>query len=341
MTDCDRHRWTRRQFLGRAAIVGASTLLPVSAASVADEPPPETPKLRLLRSPIICLAPQYVAEELLRTEGFTDITYVNQPRWNDALRHNEIDLSLLFGPPQVVQIDTGAPIVVLAGSHAGCVELIGRRGIRSTRDLKGKAVAAGHLGSDSHIFISMFVAHVGLDPQRDINWVMWEPSARGGEGLQMFQDGKVDAVMTGPPLSFDLRTKRIGQVLVNTTTDRPWSEHFCCLITARKDFVLKNPVATKRAVRALLKAADVCALEPERVAKLLMDKQLSPRYEYALQTVKELPYGRWRDYDPEAAIRFYALRLHDVGMIKSSPQKIIARGTDWRFLNELKKELKG
>jgi NitT/TauT family transport system substrate-binding protein len=123
----------------------------------------------------------------------------------------------------------------------------------------------------------------------------------------MFQDGKVDAVMTGPPLSFDLRTKRIGQVIVNTTTDRPWSQHFCCLITARKDFVLKNPVATKRAVR----------------------------------TVKELPYGRWRDYDPEASVRFYALRLHDVGMIKSSPQKIIAQGTDWRFLNELKRELKG
>ena len=121
MTDCDRHRWTRRQFLGSAAIAGASTLLRVDAASIADEPPPETPKLRLLWSPIICLAPQYVAEELLRTEGFTEVTYVNQPRWNDALRHNEIDLSLLFGPPQVVQIDTGVPIVVLAGSHAGCV----------------------------------------------------------------------------------------------------------------------------------------------------------------------------------------------------------------------------
>jgi len=27
-------------------------------------------------------------------------------------------------------------------------------------------------------------------------------------------------------------------------------------------------------------------------------------------------------------------------MIKSSPQKILAQGTDWRFFNELKKELK-
>jgi NitT/TauT family transport system substrate-binding protein len=59
-----------------------------------------------------------------------------------------------------------------------------------------------------------------------------------------------------------------------------------------------------------------------------------------LQTLTELPYERWREYDPEDTMRFYALRLHEVGMIKSTPQEIIAAGTDWRFLNELKRELK-
>jgi NitT/TauT family transport system substrate-binding protein len=61
----------------------------------------------------------------------------------------------------------------------------------------------------------------------------------------------------------------------------------------------------------------------------------------ALQALNEIPYGRWREYDPQGTIRFYALRLHEAGMIKASPQKIIAQGTDWRFHNELKKELKG
>lgn len=49
---------------------------------------------------------------------------------------------------------------------------------------------------------------------------------------------------------------------------------------------------------------------------------------------------RWRNTNPEDTMCFHALRLHEVGMIKSTPQKIIAQGTDWRFLNELKKELK-
>jgi NitT/TauT family transport system substrate-binding protein len=57
--------------------------------------------------------------------------------------------------------------------------------------------------------------------------------------------------------------------------------------------------------------------------------------------VKSIPYGKWREYSPEDTIRFYALRLHEAGMIKSPPQKILSQGSDWRFVNELKKELKG
>jgi NitT/TauT family transport system substrate-binding protein len=40
-------------------------------------------------------------------------------------------------------------------------------------------------------------------------------------------------------------------------------------------------------------------------------------------------------------VRFFTLCQHEAGMLKSSPQKLIAQGTDWRFLTELKKELKG
>jgi NitT/TauT family transport system substrate-binding protein len=128
-------------------------------------------------------------------------------------------------------------------------------------------------------------------------------------------------------------------VVVNSGVDRPWSQYFCCVVAGNREFVRKHPVASKRALRAILKAANLCSTEPDRAARLVADKGY--RYEYALQTMKEIPYGRWRDFDPEDAVRFHALRLHEVGMIKSSPKKIIADGTDWRFINELKKELKG
>jgi NitT/TauT family transport system substrate-binding protein len=144
-----------------------------------------------------------------------------------------------------------------------------------------------------------------------------------------------------PPEAQELRAKKIGPVVVNSAVDRPWSQYFCCMVAANRQLVRKYPVATKRAVRAFLKAADVCALEPERIARRLVDKKLTSREDYAATTLRELPYARWREYDAEDAVRFYALRLHEAGMVKSSPQKIIGQGTDWRFLNELKKELKG
>ena len=91
---------------------------------------------------------------------------------------------------------------------------------------------------------------------------------------------------------------------------------------------------------AVLKANDICASDPERVANLLVDGGYTKRYGLALQALKEVSYAKWRDYDPEDTVRFFSLRLNEAGMIKSSPQKIIAEGTDWRFLNEIKRELK-
>jgi NitT/TauT family transport system substrate-binding protein len=147
--------------------------------------------------------------------------------------------------------------------------------------------------------------------------------------------------MAFPPEPQELRAKQLGHVVVNTALDRPWSQYFCCMVAGNQAFVQKHPVATKRALRAILKAIDLCALEPERVARSLVDKGYTARYDPALQTLREIPYGTWREYEPEDTVRFYALRLHEAGMFKSSPQKILAQGTDWRFLHALKQELKG
>lgn len=147
--------------------------------------------------------------------------------------------------------------------------------------------------------------------------------------------------MAEPPVWQEAQEKQIGRVLLNTATDRPWSQYFCCVVAGNRAFVQQYPVATKRVLRAILKATTICALEPERVAQTLVEKGHTPRYDYALAALKDIPYAKWREYDAEDTVRFYALRLHEIGVIMSSPQKIIAQGTDWRFLNALKKELKG
>jgi NitT/TauT family transport system substrate-binding protein len=129
-------------------------------------------------------------------------------------------------------------------------------------------------------------------------------------------------------------------MILSLTTDKPWSQYFCCMAVGTQAFVRKHPIATKRFLRATLKAADLCANDPGGVAQRLVDRGFTSRLDFAQQTLIELPYGTWREFDPEDTMRFYALRLHEIGMIKSSPNKIIADGTDWRFLNEIKRELK-
>jgi NitT/TauT family transport system substrate-binding protein len=333
-------RFSRRRFLGGVTLAGMVTLLGSHPRLVAAEPPPETTKIRLGKIPGLCIAPQYVAEELLQGEGFTDVQYVETATGAaavTALASGEAHINLTFAGPLIIRLDAGDPIVIVAGIHVGCFELFGTDRVRTIRDLKGKTVAVEALQSSQHVFLSSMAAYVGLDPRKDINWVT-HPTA---ESMRLLAEGKVDAFLGFPPAPQELRAKQIGHVVVNSAVDRPWSQYFCCMVSANREFVRKSPVATKRAVRALLKAADICALEPERAARAVVDKGYAKNYDYALQTMKDVPYGTWRDYDPEDTLRFYALRLHEVGMITSSPQKLIAQGTDWRFLNALKKEMKG
>jgi NitT/TauT family transport system substrate-binding protein len=158
--------------------------------------------------------------------------------------------------------------------------------------------------------------------------------------MRQLAQGSVDAYLGFPPDPQVLRAKRVGRVVLNSSTDQPWAQYFCCMVVRNRDFVRRNPVATKRALRALLKATDLCATQPGRYAQLLVEKGYVDSREYALQTLTDVPYGKWREYNPEDSVRFFGLRLHEVGMVKSTPQRLIAQGTDWRFLSELRKELR-
>jgi NitT/TauT family transport system substrate-binding protein len=327
---------TRRRILSTIAWAGAASLVYVPR-SMADEGRLETTSIRLAKLVDMCTAPQFVADELLRAEGFTDVQYVPTRLGGiaDAVGHDKVDLSLVYVPQLIVQIGKGDPITILAGVMVGCIEVFAREDIHSITDLKGRSIGVIGLGSSQQGNLSVMAAYVGLDPAKDIRWVDVPLPDR----QQFFLDGKIDALLSVPPESQELRAQKIGHVIVNTAVDRPWSQYFCCMLAGNREFVQKHPVATKRALRAILKAADLCVSEPQRSAQGLVDRGFTPRYDYAVQALDENVF-KWREYDAEDTVRFYALRLHDVGFIKSSPQQVLAESTDWRFLNELKRELK-
>jgi NitT/TauT family transport system substrate-binding protein len=335
---------TNRRDLLLAGACAASTAIlwsPVTRLSAeGPNPRPETTTIRLAKNPVICLAPQYVVSDLLNAEGFTNVVYVQSDagvEQTKAVGKGDIDFTLHFSGPLLLQVDRGLSITIVAGIHVGCFELFAREGIRSVADLKGRTVGIQGLETSPHVFLSAMATLVGLNPVKDIEWV----TSASVKPIELFAEGKIDAFLGFPPEPQRLRAQNIGHVIVNSAQDRPWSQYFCCMLAGNREFVRKNPIATKRVVRAMLRATDLCVSEPVLVAQRMVDRGFTARHDYAVQTLADVPYNRWRDYDPEDTIRFYALRLREAGMLKSSPAKIIADGADWRFLNEVRRELGG
>ena len=218
-------------------------------------------------------------------------------------------------------------VVVIAGIHSECSELFGSDRVHAVRDLKGKVVAVYAIGGADYVLLSGMLAHVGADPRPDVRWL---PDEKPGDAMRRFINGEADAFMGFAPQPQELRARKVGHVILNTTQDRPWSQYFCCMLAANREFIARHPVAAKRAVRAYLKAADNCAREPERVARYLADKRFETRYDIGLEVLRSLPYNRRRESDSEDTLRFHTLRLHEVGMIKTSPHKLVSQGVDWR-----------
>jgi NitT/TauT family transport system substrate-binding protein len=329
---------TRRRFvaglstIGLAGFVGAPT-------SLRAEPLPEITRIRTSVYPKVsdCVTPFYAAEELLHAEGFTEVEFV-QPK-DDAeglrlLADGRIDIEPYDAPIILQLIEGGTPLKVLAGLHVGCTEVLAGLHVTSVKDLRGRRVGINQHNGLGHVMLRLMAAYVGVDTDRDIEWVETSNS------LDMLAEGKIDAFYATPPDPQIARDRKIGHPILITAIDDPWSQYYCCLIYGHADFVRQYPVAAKRALRALLKSVDICVSDPEAAAKRSVEKGFASSYDYALRTLSEARYGVWRDYDPADTLTFYALRMKELGMITTSPNQVLAANTDWRFLNELKRELK-
>ena len=181
---------SRRQLMRGLTGAGAAAVLRLPTRAIAAEAPLETTKLTLHHSGSLCQAPLYVAEELLRGEGFTEVKYMTLEESGGAykaLGSGAVDIANDFATVALTELDKDTPIVILGGLHVGCFELIGSDRVRAVRDLKGKTVAVRGLGTPPHLFLASMLAYVGLNPRTDITWVTL-PSAAA---IQRLAEGKV------------------------------------------------------------------------------------------------------------------------------------------------------
>ncbi len=344
---------SRRTLLRGAAGLGlaaaAGTLLPscgygggkdVKKASGPDPNAPlETTAIRLFSlPPANCIAPQYTAEPFLREEGFTDVQYpqLNPKNAFQRLASGEVDFGVGYVALLSPFIDKGDPFVMLGGLHLGCWQVVATGDIQSMRDFKGKTVAIIGPQFTDGLFMALTLANVGLDIKKDVKVINAPPT----EFPRLLTSGEADAVVALPPFSDDLRAKGIGKVIIDSVVDPPWSNYYCCTAWANRAWMDKHPVATKRALRAMFKGADAVDKDPEGAARFMVDRGFTNNFDYTCDLLKKMPYDVWRTYDPVDSVNFYALRLKEAGIIDATPEEILEQGTDFRYLEQLKTELR-
>ena len=348
---------TRRELLRRtlgtgAALAGGSLLAacgpqgPVVPLAEATLPPPETTTVRLV-SPAPCDPPSALAREFLLEEGFTDIRYVRASNTTtEWLTSGVADFSTGYGNLIAANVDAGLPILALAGVHPGCFEIFATPGISGIRDLRGKtiAVSAKNASDQFYGFFAILLAYVGVDPQSEVNFI--EVGNEAPALRSAFVEGRSQAFIApaaqGPLLRRDPRNP--GKVILDTTMDKPWSQYYCCQLVVDRNWARRNPAATKRVTRAVLRAADAVTKDKPRAAREYVARGFYPTAspndeQITNEVIKELSY-EWRELDPEETLRFFALRLGDAKLIKSTPQQVIAQGSDFAYMRQLRKELR-
>ena len=227
--------------------------------TVHTNPPPNLGGTALIEA-------QLLAEAFLRMEGFTDIQYVDAGLGlpsGEVLARGDLDFDITFAGTVVHHLDLERPVTAVGGLHVGCYELFAREPIRTIGDLKGRRVGIQTVHGSDYFYISIMAKYVGLDPKEDIEWVT---SPKGGRALELFFAGESDAFLGFPPEPQEIRARGFSGVIVNTITDKPWSDYFCCMIYGNRPWVRDHPVATKRFLRAIYKAADFCTAEPASAA---------------------------------------------------------------------------
>lgn len=299
---------------------------------------PETTTIRLTAGP--CDAPIMAAERFLREEGFTDVQ-ITDAASIPAITGGKADLGQAFVTPLVAAIEAGKPIVGLAGLHPGCAEVWAPRAIASLKDLRGRTVIVRAKTADdlAYTFLAIALKESGVDP-KDVNFV----AQANADPTKEYLEGRSDAVFVTTTAAVALRANSAnrGHVILEQTMAKPWSEPDCCILSANAEWTRANPVATKRAVRAVLRAADSLGADRGDAVKVATDKGLfggAKNFESVRGAANMVPLD-WRALDPARSVRFHAQLMADVGLSKMKADDAATKGTDLRVLRELQAELK-
>lgn len=273
---------------------GETSETPSAKSAASGAPTPEgLTRVRIAYLGLTCEAATYVAYEkgFFREEGL-DVEFVKTD-WDtlrDGLGLGRFDadyhLIMYFLKP----IEQGMDVVITGGIHTGCLRLQAgaKTDIKSVTDLKGKKIGVPTaLGSPPFLFSSRVLKAHGMDPQKDVEWVVLAPETLG----LALDNGQVDAVCNSEPIGSILLTQQKVRTIADQSVDLPYKDEYCCAVVLNGTFARQNPVAAAKVTRAFFKGAKWVEENPTAAAQLSVEKHyIAASVELNAQALSKLRY---------------------------------------------------
>jgi len=320
-----------------AARATASVAAATPSPTPTPLPPPETTAIRLTAAP--CCSPLFAAERFLRDEGFTDVQ-ISDAGAIAALTSGKADMGQVFATGVVSAIDSGKAVVGLSGVHAGCVEVWAPASVSSLKDLKGHTIVVKSrtVDDNAYSYLAIALKQAGVDVA-SVNWVVQSDA----DLTKAFLDGKSDALtlVTTSAFAFHSNTANKGHVVFDQAMEDPWSGLDCCIITTTPEWLRANPIAARRALRAIYRTADSLPKDRADAAKLATDKGLfgGAKNVDLVRGAANMVSLDWRGLDAAKSIKFHAELLGAIGLAKIAPDAAVTSGLDPRIFASVRAEL--
>jgi NitT/TauT family transport system substrate-binding protein len=254
------------------AAVAFSALLLAGCNKSSDKA--DSNKIRVGYVGITCEAPIFTAVEkgFFKEEGL-DVSLVkcDWKNYKDVLALGGYDVTHHLVMYFLKPIEQGLDVKFTGGIHRGClrVQAAANGNIRTVKDLRGKRIGVPGMGTPPFIFANRVLGANGIDPSKDVTWLVF-PAGELGLALDK---GEVDAVADSEPIGSMLVAQGKVRNIADQAVDMPYADEYCCAVLVNGKFLARNPKASAAATRALLKAAKWVEANPKAAAKLSVEKK--------------------------------------------------------------------
>ena len=301
------------------ATVALDALLVTGCKKNSDKNGGSSIKVRVGYIGLTCEAPIFTAVEkgFFKDEGL-DVTLVKceWANYKDVLALGGFDVTHHLIMYFLKPVEQGLDVKFTGGIHRGClrVQALAKGNIRSIKDLRGKRIGVPGMGTPPFIFANRVLGANGIDPAKEITWLVF-PAGELGLALDK---GEVDGVADSEPIGSLLLADNKVRNIADQAADAPYRDEYCCAVLVNGRFLARNPKAAAAATRALLKAAKWVETNPRAAAKLSVEKK------YLASTVEQntIAISHLR-YIPsvsgaETAVKLAATEMKTAGMLSPS-----------------------